>query len=128
MTPDIGRRTAKKAKIIYPPPRAVDIITLIWGLIHSQFWTFKGFFGLGDSTAMMFVEVRSSLIYCPKFKVRFKRLKFGLCKTFRNQHHTTSQRILISPIYKSWVFLLKIWWNLCKLYLDFIFLLHFSTK
>ena len=26
VTPDIGRRTAKKAKIIYPPPRGVDII------------------------------------------------------------------------------------------------------
>ena len=25
-TPDIGRRTAQKAKIIYPPPRGVDII------------------------------------------------------------------------------------------------------
>ena len=28
-TPDIGQRTAKKAKIIYPPPRGVDIITLL---------------------------------------------------------------------------------------------------
>ena len=27
VTPDIGRRTAEKAKIIYPPPRGVDIIT-----------------------------------------------------------------------------------------------------
>ena len=27
-TTDIGHRTAKKAKIIYPPPRGVDIITL----------------------------------------------------------------------------------------------------
>ena len=26
VTPDIGRRTAQKAKIIYPPPRGVDII------------------------------------------------------------------------------------------------------
>ena len=26
-TPDAGHRTAKKAKIIYPPPRGVDIIT-----------------------------------------------------------------------------------------------------
>ena len=26
-TPDNGHRTAKKAKIIYPPPRGVDIIT-----------------------------------------------------------------------------------------------------
>ena len=26
-TPDTGRRTAEKAKIIYPPPRGVDIIT-----------------------------------------------------------------------------------------------------
>ena len=25
VTPDIGRRTAEKAKIIYPPPRGVDI-------------------------------------------------------------------------------------------------------
>ena len=25
VTPDIGRRTAQKAKIIYPPPRGVDI-------------------------------------------------------------------------------------------------------
>ena len=25
-TPDIGHRTAEKAKIIYPPPRGVDII------------------------------------------------------------------------------------------------------
>ena len=29
VTPDIGRRTAKKAKIIYPPPRGVDIITTL---------------------------------------------------------------------------------------------------
>ena len=27
-TSDIGHRTAKKAKIIYPPPRGVDIIIL----------------------------------------------------------------------------------------------------
>ena len=27
-TSDIGHRTAKKAKIIYPPPRGVDIITI----------------------------------------------------------------------------------------------------
>ena len=27
-TTDIGHRTAKKAKIIYPPPRGVDIISL----------------------------------------------------------------------------------------------------
>ena len=26
-TPDAGHRTAEKAKIIYPPPRGVDIIT-----------------------------------------------------------------------------------------------------
>ena len=26
-TPDAGHRTAKKAKIIYPPPRGVDIIS-----------------------------------------------------------------------------------------------------
>ena len=26
VTPDIGRRTAEKAKIIYPPPRGVDIM------------------------------------------------------------------------------------------------------
>ena len=26
MVPDIGRRTAEKAKILYPPPRGVDII------------------------------------------------------------------------------------------------------
>ena len=29
VTPDIGRRTAEKAKIIYPPPKGVDVITLI---------------------------------------------------------------------------------------------------
>ena len=28
VTPDIGRRTAEKAKIIYPPPRGVDINTV----------------------------------------------------------------------------------------------------
>ena len=27
-TPDAGHRTAKKAKIIYPPPRGVDIISI----------------------------------------------------------------------------------------------------
>ena len=27
-TPDAGRQTAEKAKIIYPPPRGVDIIRL----------------------------------------------------------------------------------------------------
>ena len=26
-TPDAGHRTAKKAKIIYPPPRGVDIMS-----------------------------------------------------------------------------------------------------
>ena len=29
-TSDIGHRTAKKAKIIYPPPRGVDIIILLY--------------------------------------------------------------------------------------------------
>ena len=29
-TPDAGHRTAKKAKIIYPPPRGVDIIRSSW--------------------------------------------------------------------------------------------------
>ena len=33
-TTDIGHRTAKKAKIIYPPPRGVDINS----------WFFLGFF------------------------------------------------------------------------------------
>ena len=35
-TTDIGHRTAKKAKIIYPPPRGVDIIKLenVTFLIH----------------------------------------------------------------------------------------------
>ena len=28
-TPDIGQRTAEKAKIIYPPPRGVDMSTSI---------------------------------------------------------------------------------------------------
>ena len=35
VTPDIGRRTAEKAKIIYPPPRGVDIIIYILCL-HVQ--------------------------------------------------------------------------------------------
>ena len=35
-TSDIGHRTAKKAKIIYPPPRGVDIITLYLLLSSSQ--------------------------------------------------------------------------------------------
>ena len=29
-TPDAGHRTAEKAKIIYPPPRGVDIIMGKW--------------------------------------------------------------------------------------------------
>ena len=33
-TSDIGHRTAKKAKIIYPPPRGVDII--ITDLLNSE--------------------------------------------------------------------------------------------
>ena len=32
VTPDIGRRTAQKAKIIYPPPWGVDIIRKYLGL------------------------------------------------------------------------------------------------
>ena len=37
-TTDIGQRTAEKAKIIYPPPRGVDIITgtPIFGIIFSR--------------------------------------------------------------------------------------------
>ena len=34
-TSDIGHRTAEKAKIIYPPPRGVDIIklfTILFGM------------------------------------------------------------------------------------------------
>ena len=34
-TPDIGHRTAKKAKIIYPPPRGVDIITSLYHISHA---------------------------------------------------------------------------------------------
>ena len=35
-TTDIGHRTAKKAKIIYPPPRGVDIITCETGKIQGK--------------------------------------------------------------------------------------------
>ena len=35
-TPDIGHRTAKKAKIIYPPPRGVDIMLLEVYLVKDQ--------------------------------------------------------------------------------------------
>ena len=37
VTPDIGRRTAQKAKIIYPPPRGVDIIILIGNATVNHF-------------------------------------------------------------------------------------------
>ena len=33
-TPDAGHRTAKKAKIIYPPPRGVDIIIYMLFIRH----------------------------------------------------------------------------------------------
>ena len=38
-TTDIGHQTAKKAKIIYPPPRGVDIIlqlTLVESQLHDK--------------------------------------------------------------------------------------------
>ena len=48
----------------------------------------------------------SLLIYCPDFGLWYKRLKFRLCKTFRNhQYHTTFQRILFSRIYKTSFFM-----------------------
>ena len=46
-TPDAGHRTAKKAKIIYPPPRGVDIILQNYGIeacrfeIYFQYFTFS---------------------------------------------------------------------------------------
>ena len=51
-TSDIGHRTAKKAKIIYPPPRGVDITILYFTLSLSgkykicfcKFFVFKFFF------------------------------------------------------------------------------------
>ena len=36
VTPDIGRRTSEKAKIIYPPPRGVDIILQIGYTVDIQ--------------------------------------------------------------------------------------------
>ena len=30
---DAGHRTAKKAKIIYPPPRGVDIIKILYHIV-----------------------------------------------------------------------------------------------
>ena len=43
-TPDAGHRTAKKAKIIYPPPRGVDII-------------------LCENTEFLFIQVRHATIW-----------------------------------------------------------------
>ena len=37
VTPDIGHRTAKKAKIIYPPPRGVDIIKIKIGILEKDY-------------------------------------------------------------------------------------------
>ena len=37
-TSDNGHRTAKKAKIIYPPPRGVDIKSKNWSLLSTWFW------------------------------------------------------------------------------------------
>ena len=40
-TPDAGHRTAKKAKIIYPPPRGVDITNLSvqWQWVIKRYFT-----------------------------------------------------------------------------------------
>ena len=41
-TPDAGHRTAKKAKIIYPPPRGVDIISTVHSdNIHGVIYIFE---------------------------------------------------------------------------------------
>ena len=37
VTPDIGHRTAQKAKIIYPPPRGVDIIKTLKPFLKVRF-------------------------------------------------------------------------------------------
>ena len=65
----------------------------------------------------------SSLVYCSDFGVRFKTSEIRtLCKTFRNPHyHTTSQRILFSPIYKTRFFC----WKYGGIYLKYIWILHF---
>ena len=52
-TTDNGHRTAKKAKIIYPPPRGVDIISVDSVLHYSKYICttyFKKYDSLCDST------------------------------------------------------------------------------
>ena len=44
-TTDIGHRTAKKAKIIYPPPRGVDIIKNV-----RYIWRDKNILKIGMAT------------------------------------------------------------------------------
>ena len=46
-TSDIGHRTAKKAKIIYPPPRGVDIISVLPFLAKIRKFKMAAIFGEG---------------------------------------------------------------------------------
>ena len=97
-------------------------------LVHNQFvsgCTTTGVSKGGHKESLISLVLRrclnkfdSSLVHCSDFGVRFKCLKFGLCKMFRNpQHHITSQRILFSPIYKTCFFYSKYAWILYFCYI-----------
>ena len=66
-TSDAGHRTAEKAKIIYPPPRGVDIITR-HGLLRKPVLKFKHHWmshDLGCCTSVMLIQLPGSKqCYC----------------------------------------------------------------
>ena len=56
-TSDIGHRTAKKAKIIYPPPRGVDIIIILhqFGVVRSALAIFCGIYNCKSYSYLFWV-------------------------------------------------------------------------
>ena len=71
VTPDIGRRTAEKAKIIYPPPRGVDII--LYHYHASQNFCQNGSISYG---------FRDINIFCFSAKIQDGRQKWRKLKFF----------------------------------------------
>ena len=55
VTPDIGRRTAEKAKIIYPPPRGVDIIKCWYFYTHRVLKT-RGYNGISNNILKYMIQ------------------------------------------------------------------------
>ena len=70
-TPDAGHRTAKKAKIIYPPPRGVDIITGIYELanLNTLYIQVSKIKKLQQSRASVHIKCSCGILY--SFDVKY---------------------------------------------------------